>query len=224
MKIVLAALLAACSLPALAGDAGPRIKPLGVDATVEGTSFADLTAQWWRWAFDLPVEPWLERDGDHCDQGQSGPVWFLAGTDGRFEPRRECSMPEGKHVLLPVINMIYYGANEMADCAQLKQSVRQNNDRLSSAVVLIDGVPVPDVERFRVATASCFRWDEGKPISGTNMAASDGFWLLLPPLPAGRHTITVGANYGPSDAPYAGMRQNFEYVLHVGARSRVLGL
>jgi hypothetical protein len=35
-------------------------------------------------------------------------------------------------------------------------------------------------------------------------------------LPAGRHVIVVGANYGSKDRPYGNMVQNFEYDLDVG--------
>ena len=225
MKFVVAALLAAFAMPAFADDAGTPAKPLSVDAKVAGRSFAELTAQWWRWGMARDVAPWLDPDGSLCEIGQDGPVWFLAGTNGAFKPKRTCNVPEGKYVLLPVINMIYWGADDMIGCPCLKRGAQQNNDRLSSAVVVIDGVPVDDVERLRVATPDCFRWDESKPMSGTNMGASDGFWILLPPLSPGRHTISVGANYVESeDAAWSEMQQNFEYVLHVGANSRVLDL
>src|SRR6476660_6689629 len=80
-------------------------QPLSPAASVEGRSFATLTADWWRWAQASAIPPYLDPDGRLCDTGQSGPVWFLAGTDGTFAPRRECAVPEGKHVLVPVINM-----------------------------------------------------------------------------------------------------------------------
>lgn len=50
------------------------------------------------------------------------------------------------------------------------------------------------------------------------LAAADGYWVMLKPLPPGRHTLVVAANYGGTgDGGYANLRQNFEYVLHVGA-------
>ena len=48
------------------------------------------------------------------------------------------------------------------------------------------------------------------------MAASDGYWLLLPPLSPGRHTVSVGANYDADGSGYGRMVQSFEYVLWIG--------
>jgi hypothetical protein len=50
----------------------------------------------------------------------------------------------------------------------------------------------------------------------TPLATSDGYWLLIPPLSLGKHTIVVGANYGAQEGGFHGMVQNFEYVLWVG--------
>ena len=39
---------------------------------------------------------------------------------------------------------------------------------------------------------------------------------MLKPLPRGRHTLSVGANYDASKQGYGAMHQSFEYVLDVG--------
>ena len=40
---------------------------------------------------------------------------------------------------------------------------------------------------------------------------------MLKPLAPGRHTVSIGANYGASNGDgYGDMQQNFEYVLDVG--------
>lgn len=185
--------------------------------SVEGVSLAEWTAHWWRWADDQWVAPYLDPDGRLCQLGHSGPVWFLAGTNGEFQPKRECVVPEGKYLLLPVINMISYGVDEDASCSSLQQSAAVNNDNLLSAVVLLDGVPLGDVSRRRVASKGCFHMDPDDEHS--TLAAADGYWLLLKPLSRGRHTISVGANYDTRQGgAYSGMQQTFEYVLHVGGR------
>ena len=207
---------------AMAGDIAPQ--PLPPAAMVEGRSFVSLTADWWRWARGAAIPPYLDPDGRLCEAGQSGPVWFLAGTDGTFAPKRECAVPEGKHVLVPVINMYYQaGTVQGTPCADLQSSAAVNNDRLVSAVVMVDGVVIEHVERFRVRSG-CFSLALKGDADHAHLAAADGYWLLLPPMPAGKHTISVGANYGSKGAAFGNMRQNFEYVLHVGATSRVLDL
>lgn len=186
-----------------------------VDRMVEGVNLEQWTARWWRWAHGQPVLPYLDRDGRFCDFGQEGPVWFLAGTDGSFEPRRECVVPEGKHLLLPVINMIYWQQQPGGPpCSELQRGASVNNDRLASAVVLLNGQSVGDI-RLRRVRSGCFAMDPGDPASV--LAAADGYWVMLKPLPPGRHTLVVAANYGGVGTGLANMRQNFEYVLHVGA-------
>jgi len=85
-------------------------------------------------------------------------------------------------------------------------------------VVIIDGVQVKQLHRYRVHSDGCFalypdQEDEGRPIP---MAYSDGYWLLIAPLAPGRHTLTVGARYGAFGGSGQDMIQNFEYVLWVG--------
>ena len=207
----------------LAGNtASPR--PAVADALskgpVEGVSLGEWTARWWRWAFRQPVEPYLDPDGRFCGLGQAGPVWFLAGTDGRFRPKRECEIPEGKHLLVPVINMVYWQRGPVGarpTCDDLQASVAVNNDHLRSAVALLDNRSVGDVHVFRVKSDGCFPMDPDDPESP--LGASDGYWLMIKPLPRGLHTLVVGANYNETGEAYGGMNQNFEYVLHVGGRS-----
>jgi hypothetical protein len=141
-------------------------------------------------------------------------------------------VPTGKYLLLPVINMIYMQVEPTREhptrlsCAKLQAKASANNDNLVSAVVLVDGVAVQDVRQYRVQTPRCFPLTldaNGEPTDGALLAASDGYWLLLPPLPAGRHVIVVGANYGSKDRPYGNMVQNFEYDLDVGGVTTLSG-
>jgi hypothetical protein len=198
---------------------------LPVDASVEGVSFGQWTAKWWQWAFAQPIAPFLDPDGRLCSEGQGGPVWFLAGTNGEFMPHRECVVPEGKYLLVPVINMIYMNQQAGHDpahtrpCAALQADAAVNNDQLISAVVLVDGVLVEDVARYRVRSDGCFPLTTDVDDASAPSAAADGYWLLLKPLPPGRHTISIGANYGAADSSYGHMLQNFEYVLDVGGRT-----
>lgn len=187
---------------------------------VDGRSVAEWTADWWRWAEGQVIAPYLDPDGRLCDLGQDdGPVWFLAGTDGSFTPTRECVVPEGRHLLLPVINMIHWRPRGASfGCDTLLERAAVNNDRLVSAVVLLDGVPLGDVREWRQRTSTCFHWDPEDPESP--LAAADGYWLMLAPLPPGRYTLSVGANYAPGDTGYGGMHQNFDYVIHVGEDRR----
>lgn len=187
---------------------------------VDGVSLSEWTVRWWRWANAQWVVPYLDPDGRLCELGQDGPVWYLAGTNGRFQPRRQCVVPEGRHLLLPIINMTSYQTAEDVSCQQLQAGVAINNDHLLSAVVLLDGQPMGDMRLHRVKSEGCFRMDPDDEDSP--LVAADGYWLMLKPLAPGRHTVSVGANYGaPEGGAYSQMLQTFEYVLHVGGRTHI---
>lgn len=190
---------------------------------VDGAGLGEWTARWWQWAFAQPITPYLDRDGSACAQGQDGPVWFLAGTNGRFTAKRTCAIPLDKHVLVPVINMIHYARADEPDtpCADLQAGAAVNNDHLASAVVMLDGVVVEGIAQRRVRSNGCFRIEAGDAQSP--LAASDGYWIMLKPLPRGRHTLSIGANYANPGEPYGGMHQNFEYVLDVGGPTVLSG-
>lgn len=201
------------------GAPGTNDLLLPADAVVDGAGFGEWTARWWQWADAQPIPPYLDPDGRICDIGQEGPVWYLAGTDGSFSAERQCVVPEGKHLLIPVINMVYMSPNgpdgkPRLPCDAMQTLAGVNNDRLASAVATIDGVPVDDVKRYRVRSTGCFVLDDGRT------AAADGYWLFLKPLPRGRHVIAVGANYDAGQGGGDGqMVQSFEYVIHVGEQT-----
>lgn len=54
------------------------------DSNPYGVNYAEWTTKWWQWVPSIPKEfnPVLDENGKNCAQGQSGPVWFLAGTAG----------------------------------------------------------------------------------------------------------------------------------------------
>lgn len=218
---VIAAPLAEAAKPAKLNAADQWLLP--PDAKVGDETFGDLTARWWQWAHRMPIDPYLDPDGRWCGIDQEGPVWFLAGTDGTFNANRTCVVPAGRHILVPIINMRHsnsrqhHGEPLPLPCKVLQEGAAVNNDRLGSAIVLIDGVPVTDVAQYRVRSNGCFPLIAGDDESPST--AADGYWLLLKPLPSGRHTLTIGANYAADETGYGRMVQNFEYLLHVGGRT-----
>jgi hypothetical protein len=208
-----------------------KARVAAVGTAVGGLSPAEWTVRWWRWVhrFADGERPYQDPDGSRCALGQDedGPVWFLAGTDGRSEVRRRCQVPTGKYLLVPVINM-YFHAPRIGEyahsCDQVKAQVMVNNDALVSAVVVLDGKALARPARL---TSRCFDpFPDGddpdgdvedRKHPGPYHAAADGYWLLLPPLAPGKHRLVIGANYGNGDdADFGGMIQNFEYELQIG--------
>lgn len=204
---------------------------LPLDTRVEGEGYPELTARWWQWVMAAPIEPYLDPDGRLCAMTQYGPVWFLAGTSGDDPVHRRCVVPSGKYLLLAVINMMYSQTTprskdeQRMPCDELRSHAAVNNDKLVSAVVLIDGKQVMDIPHYRVRSHGCFPIAvdaDGRAGPDVPSASSDGYWLLLAPLSVGRHTIVVGANYGAEGDAFGHMVQNFEYVLDVGGATQLV--
>jgi hypothetical protein len=100
-------------------------------------------------------------------------------------------------VLVPVVNgecsTVEGNGPDLASCAQ-GQMDTVNKSNLSASV---DGRPVIVDPAFRCATAPySVTITSGNPlvrlgVSGTGTSVADGYYLLLRPLTAGRHTIDV---------------------------------
>ena len=68
--------------------------------------YGDLGGAWWEWAFNTGFAGFGEGDVD-CSVGQSGKVWFLAGTFGG-PAERNCTIKKGKTLLFPLVNTVFY--------------------------------------------------------------------------------------------------------------------
>jgi hypothetical protein len=81
--------------------------PLVLQETPLGAwTYQTLTRRWVKWAMKNPwsTGPINDTTGEACAMGQSGPVWFLAGTsDG--DAARECTVPAFKPLFFPLVNV-----------------------------------------------------------------------------------------------------------------------
>jgi hypothetical protein len=197
--------------------------PLGPDHKVGGLNSADLSAEWWKWAMASPTESNPVRDisGKHCAVGQRGEVWFLAGGFGSAKIRRECAIPANRYLFFPIVNMVYWPreANSGYTCEQAKSSAALNNDTAIDLFASVDGIEISNVKAYRVRSDKCFDVFERVPRSfdppSAFPSATDGYWLLLPPLAQGKHTIKFGGRYNRSSMAYGRMVQDIEYHLTV---------
>ena len=162
-----------------------------------GLTYGQWTAKWWQWALSIPknINPLIDEVGSFSNVGQSGPVWFLAGTLGENKlPRRSCTVHSSKAMLFPVIN---YEADlvqnpELVDENDLIRHVTQDMDDITVKVAVIDGEKTrafrvkSDPEIFPVTL------EADNPIdlpNGTFNVAADGYWVFLKPLGCGDHKI-----------------------------------
>jgi hypothetical protein len=194
------------------GIAPPNAKPFG-------KTYGEWAAAWWLWAVGIPADynPILDETGEFCDQGQSGPVWFLAGNFGG-ETERTCEVPAGKALFFPILNSLWWAPDDLDDAAFVAAFLGLDPDELTDDELIrliarfrvgpdpeltltIDGVAARNLNRYYVESPG-FRIldtdlidDLGAEISQPNRAVTAGYYVMLAPLPAGEHTIRFTAQY-----------------------------
>jgi hypothetical protein len=151
----------------------------------------------------------LDTTGEFAGEAQYGHVWFLAGSADTAPPAdpptvRSFNVPAGKHLFLPVYNWIF-GAG-VYDCdpsipgvpcdVPLLQFMAATNTAAAEVLeVSIDGVPLENVWAYQAPSPAPFSLDLpegnflGLPPGGYYPNVSDGFWLMIKPLPVGEHVI-----------------------------------
>jgi hypothetical protein len=155
-----------------------------------------LTAQWWQSFLAISGDDALDR----CDIG-SGDVVFLAGTAGGTATR-SCTISSRQSILVPLINVECSTAEGNGNTpAELNKCAREFADQFSGLSLVIDGVAVSDLTKFRVGSPPfTFTAAEGNVFgipAGTTRAVADGYWALIRPLPVGTHTISFGGAFPP---------------------------
>ena len=179
-----------------------------------GKIYDYLSVAWWKYALEQPnsTNPLLDATGAGCQSRQAGPVFFLVGTAGTGQVTRdECVVPFGKLLYFPVVNAFdVHTPGDGLDTPDLVWNDLHNTlgFRVDSLYASVDGKPVgdlnPDTSPYRAcagpsrgcARAFAFNFPEenlfGLAAGTYAPAVADGFYLLLPPLTPGPHTITFG--------------------------------
>jgi hypothetical protein len=206
--IVLGLIMLVMLTPAWAGGGG------GTPALIkEQHIYGDLGGEWWEWAFDNGFAMFDDGEVD-CSLGQSGKVWFLAGTFGLPFAERSCTIPRKKSLFIPLVNqLIFYEAgvddeefdltldekrifldgqvgggslSEPEAVAALAALIGAESTVACDLHATLDGEPL-------VFTTPIVRGQSGPfTITTDNEALADGFYVLLAPLDAGSHVLEFG--------------------------------
>jgi hypothetical protein len=186
-------------------NTNPGIAP--PTSSSHGRTYGEWSAAWWQWVLSIPADrnPLTDPDGRYCGQHQSGPVWFLGGTFGN-SVERSCTVPSGRAIFMPVYNWIF-GAGAFdcdpsvpgvpCDVNALRQTAAQNTENAQILQVTIDGAAVNNVRQYRAVSPLPFYVTYpansvvGLPAGTYYPQISDGYWLMLNPLPPGEHTIQL---------------------------------
>lgn len=206
--------LAGCSSDGSSGGS-TRIEPLDPDERHYGGSYADWAGEFWRWVGEVDptddcAEPIGDETGELCTMGQDpdSEVFFLGGTWGGAVERTECAVPEDKALFFPLVASTADNGgvpeDQWDDLDALEARANSDLDNIPTGdlELSIDGREIEDLDRFRVEAApyaytlpedwnlyDCF----GSPDeTGTYEGFIAGYFIMLPPLPAGEHVIEFG--------------------------------
>ncbi len=229
LVFALAAALMASATPVSAGDSPD---PVGIpgDASAFGRTYGEWSAAWWQWGYELPDEnhPVVTEGPVDCSYGQSGRVWFLAGTTGG-DVERSCRIPVGKPLFYPILNVSYINS-EPNECGRPEGcTVEEKRDVLTwlfdtfpcNFYSTVDGVPTVQIRTqsppFPVVTNN--NVFVGPGITDDEVV-SEGAWVLLPPLSRGKHTIEFGGSLCDPESGEAFWSVGATYDLTVVPKSR----
>jgi len=164
--------------------------------------YEELSIKWWQWALSIPIpkNPILDTTGENGGIGQSGGVWFLAGTKGTTGVKRTVDIPANKFIFIPIFKIISFPYPTFETNDQLKGDVKGYIDQVKVHNVELDG---KNLDNFRVDSRififtvpknNYLNLDYPDLPARSYRAASDGYWIMLKPLPVGKHTIVINGN------------------------------
>ena len=190
---------------------------------VNGHLQSDYVNSWWQWAVSMPNRdsPVRDRTGVNCSVNQHGAVWYLAGGYGSSLIHRKCTVPSGKYLFFPVINMLYSPSNSSnaTTCASVKKNASINNQYLISFKVVVDKHKFVNPVYYRQASKECFdlsaRIPRKKNVPRIYPSATDGYWIMIKPLSIGSHKISFRAEYNNPNSAYGKMIQDIQYDLKI---------
>jgi hypothetical protein len=191
-----------------------------------GESYAEWAARYWQWSMSFPANADPGNDTAPVSSDQSGKVWFLPGVRGGATVTRQITVPHGKALFFPALSVFYNNADCPVNTTFTEEELlAQANGAWDFAAKLtecsIDGVPVkglenPQTSAYRLQTGGfdvtvadhdnllanvygvpCF------PDGGTIDQVAVGAFLMIKPLPPGRHTIQIVGAAGPPSPPDA---------------------
>jgi hypothetical protein len=174
--------------------------------------YAKHAKRWMKWVMEQPwsTGPVTDTTGAACASGQSGKVWYLAGTSsGTAE--RTCEVPANKALFFPLVNSWVVAPPELVDTPEEEADAlafvagyfASNRAATCALTLTVDGETFFDTleehdEALWTSIEDPFTIDldddnfAGAPGGTRDFTVVAGHWALLTPLPPGEHTIVLG--------------------------------
>jgi len=202
----------------------PRIAP--IQSHPGGKSYSQWAANWWQWALQNPASTNPLLDKGECNVGQKGRVWFIGGTfsgEANKEVVRNCSVPAGTSLFLPLINTFYGAFVTDPPEQRTEKFLREQVDYIKNKNLIllkaeIDGVSVKNPSQYleksplfnvQLTKDNIYGVDESViPQLLLAPSVDQGYYLFLEPLKPGKHTIKWQAKIS---TPTGNSEQNITY-------------
>ena len=196
-----------------------------VDSKPFGIAYEDWTIKFWQWLISIPVpkNPAIDQTGEFCleKQNDNQSVFYLVFS-GSGGADRTCNIPDGKALLIP-INVVECSFVELPTAKtedELHRCATEDESSNPGLYLSVDGKEFKELEKYRVhSRAFNFTnpedsWLSGEP--GPSRAVSDGYWVILEPLPPGRHDIHFKASLTNPTTGILFYSDDLKYTLNVG--------
>jgi hypothetical protein len=201
--IVLVSLAGA--LPAAARPANPGV--VDVKDEVLGRTYAEWSVEWWKWLFTTPGSEEAFSDGevDCVDDQPFSSVLFLVGpVNTGATVHRTCEDPisSATNLFFPVLNIecssLEAGTPFFGGTPQARRRCARSF-AFSDLHVTVDGQAIDKLRQYAITSddfpVTSIAGNAGQLPVGSGFSTSYGIWVMLEPLPAGRHTINFGGTF-----------------------------
>jgi hypothetical protein len=193
MMIILAVYAISSSIVLVRADSiNPGV--FSKDSSPYGIPYGEWLAKWWQWSFSIPTaqHPRDAYTPEKCTLNQEGPVWFLADQLGGKE-ERTCTIPTGKAIFIPLlVGECDYSIPDVKSDEALRRCAMAGNE-YGVIEATVDGMKLKSLEQYRTQSGFFNITIPEDNIygsrSGTFRALTDGFFVFLEPLPAGKHDV-----------------------------------
>lgn len=159
-----------------------------------GIPYGEWGARWWEWLAGVPAagDPGLN---DNCQANQGGEVFFIPHTWPGTSFETNCEIGADQRVLASAGGILSTNSEGETD-EELLAGVESEKPVLSNLSVMMDGVEVPDIDSYWVTSALFDLVAIEDSIlgveAGTQVRSAVGGWfVMIPPLEPGSHTIVV---------------------------------
>jgi hypothetical protein len=177
-----------------------------IDSSPYGIPYNKWLEKWWSWWISLPLDkhPYYDpSDPERCSTMQKGPIWFLPDITPGKKLDYNCTIPQGKGILIP-ISVTFCEKAIKGTCGtlltddELIKSANNIRTFIEHMDIEIDNIKIP-LNGLTIKT-SLFNVTVPDPppieiwnglMTGTYKTAATGYFLIVHNIPPGEHTIKL---------------------------------